>query len=250
VNPTLTPTPLANLRSLAGTPTAHGPVRENVLWRADDVTVAPREQLEALRASGLSTIVDLRSDQEIAATGPGHAPRLGLAVHHVPLSAASADPASVARSFSEITTAEQVGAWYAASIRDYAPALVGILRLIAEAPGGTLFHCAAGKDRTGMTAAAVLGVLGTPEEAIVADYARTDANMPGVMGRWGTRPVSPGIDRSVIPPAGHPLMGAKPAAMAATLEALDGAAGLASLLRSAGLDAGLEASLVERLVGR
>ncbi|WP_394160056.1 tyrosine-protein phosphatase [Galactobacter valiniphilus] len=250
MNATLAASPLANLRSLAGTPTAHGPIRENVLWRSDDVTVAPLAQIAGLRQAGLSTIVDLRSAQEVEATGPGHDAVLGLARHHVPLSDASADPASVARSFREISTAEQVGGWYAASIRGYAPALVGILRVFAEAPGGTLFHCAAGKDRTGMAAAAVLSVLGTPEEEIVADYALTHANMPGIMGRWGSGPVSPGVDRSLVPPVDHPLMGAHPEAMAATLAALDGAPGLVRVLRSAGLDGALEGALVERLVGR
>jgi protein-tyrosine phosphatase len=33
-----------------------------------------------------------------------------------------------------------------------------------------LFHCAAGKDRTGVLAAVVLGVLGVDEDVIVADY--------------------------------------------------------------------------------
>lgn len=216
---------------------AHGPIRQDVLWRADDVTVAPLAQLDSLRAAGLSTEMDLRSSQEIATTGPGHAPTLGLAVHHVPLSAASADPASVARSFREIRTPEQVGGWRAASIRDYAGALVGILRLVTQAPGRTLFHCAEGKDRARMTAAAVLSVLGTPEDDIVADYAPTHANMPGIKGRWGAEPVSPGVDRSLIPPLDHPLMGAHPEAMAATHTALDGTAGVVRMLRAAGLDA-------------
>lgn len=46
-----------------------------------------------------------------------------------------------------------------------------ILELALESPTHpVLFHCAAGKDRTGLAAAVILGVLGVPDETIVADY--------------------------------------------------------------------------------
>jgi protein-tyrosine phosphatase len=37
-----------------------------------------------------------------------------------------------------------------------------------------LFHCTAGKDRTGVTAMLLLGVLGVPDDLIVADYTLTN----------------------------------------------------------------------------
>jgi protein-tyrosine phosphatase len=45
---------------------------------------------------------------------------------------------------------------------------------IANAPeGGVLIHCAAGKDRTGLIAALLLGLVGVAPETIAADYALT-----------------------------------------------------------------------------
>ena len=47
------------------------------------------------------------------------------------------------------------------------------IELVAEAPGGVAYHCAVGKDRTGLLTALLLGALGVDEDTIVADYARS-----------------------------------------------------------------------------
>ncbi len=49
-----------------------------------------------------------------------------------------------------------------------------VLRTIAQAPGGVLFHCTAGKDRTGCTAALLLTLAGVGREDILADYQVTE----------------------------------------------------------------------------
>lgn len=46
-----------------------------------------------------------------------------------------------------------------------------------------LFHCTAGKDRTGLAAALLLDVAGADREAIVADYVLTEANLADGLGR-------------------------------------------------------------------
>jgi protein-tyrosine phosphatase len=49
-------------------------------------------------------------------------------------------------------------------------ALAASLRVIAEGEHAVVFHCAAGKDRTGILAALLLTTLGVPDDVIVADY--------------------------------------------------------------------------------
>ena len=51
-----------------------------------------------------------------------------------------------------------------------------------------VFHCAAGKDRTGVLAALVLDILGVDSDAIVADYVITADRMPMIMERYRTDP--------------------------------------------------------------
>ena len=54
----------------------------------------------------------------------------------------------------------------------------------ADDDHGVLIHCFAGKDRTGIVAALVLGVADVPDETIAADYAASAANMSGLFDEW------------------------------------------------------------------
>src|SRR5262249_40502205 len=58
-----------------------------------------------------------------------------------------------------------------------------VVTLLADAEAPAVFHCAAGKDRTGVVSAIVLGLLGVPDEVIVADYAATRESLDAIVGR-------------------------------------------------------------------
>jgi protein-tyrosine phosphatase len=51
---------------------------------------------------------------------------------------------------------------------------IGFMRTIAECDHAVVFHCAVGKDRTGIVAAMLLASLGVPDETIVNDYGLSD----------------------------------------------------------------------------
>jgi hypothetical protein len=55
--------------------------------------------------------------------------------------------------------------------------LVEALEAVATAPGAVVFHCTAGKDRTGVVAAVLLSVVGVADDAIVDDYGRSRDGM-------------------------------------------------------------------------
>ena len=60
-----------------------------------------------------------------------------------------------------------------------------VFRLMADNPEKTiLFHCAAGKDRTGMTAALLLMLAGVSKEDIILDYTVTRENLHSVLDRF------------------------------------------------------------------
>ena len=68
---------------------------------------------------------------------------------------------------------------------DRRPAAVGaIFTAIAEADGPVLFHCFAGKDRTGLVAAMLLSLAGVEPDAIGADYAETDVQLAERYEEW------------------------------------------------------------------
>ena len=60
---------------------------------------------------------------------------------------------------------------------------VQVFRLFFENSGAALFHCTAGKDRTGMVSMLLLELAGVPDEVIVADYAATERYMRPVFAK-------------------------------------------------------------------
>src|SRR5262249_52751885 len=62
-------------------------------------------------------------------------------------------------------------------------AIARVLRVLAVTDRPAVYHCAAGKDRTGVISAVLLGLLGVPDEVIVADYAATQENLDAIVER-------------------------------------------------------------------
>jgi protein-tyrosine phosphatase len=59
-----------------------------------------------------------------------------------------------------------------------------IIAAVAESEPGTLVHCHAGKDRTGMVTALLLGAVGVPDAVIAEDYALTSARIAHLVAEW------------------------------------------------------------------
>lgn len=168
-----------NLRDLGGIEIDGGVLRERLAIRTDDLALVTPEVADALVAEGLTAVVDLRSNDEVALSGRGPLAERRVAYHHIALMA------DVRESMREtpMFTHESMGESYVAMVDTAAPQLVTALNVIAYSPGATAFHCAAGRDRTGVLAAMLLLVLGASDDDIVADYARTGPNMDAIMHR-------------------------------------------------------------------
>jgi protein-tyrosine phosphatase len=173
-----------NLRDLGGIPVEGGVLREGLAIRTDDLAYVTDEVAAELVDAGLTAIIDLRSPLEVSVTGRGPLARHAISYHHLPLIADVAESVAEGRpAFSH----EGRGQMYVRMVEGAAPQLVTALNVMAYTPGTTAFHCAAGRDRTGVLAAMLLLALGAHDEAIVTDYARTGDNMVAIMRR--TRPV-------------------------------------------------------------
>jgi protein-tyrosine phosphatase len=170
-----------NLRDLGGTPIAGGVVRPGLAIRADDLSVIGPDDAAGLVEAGLTTVIDLRTNDEAEITGRGPLAGLAVAYHHLPLMASIGQgmPQDVAFAIDHV----QMGEMYAGMVERAASQLATALSIIALAPGATAFHCAAGRDRTGVLAALLLLTLGAADDDIVTDYARTDPNMPAIQQR-------------------------------------------------------------------
>jgi protein-tyrosine phosphatase len=164
-----------NFRDLGGYPAAGGrTIRWRRLFRADGLhrlTDADRGDLGQL---GLRTVIDLRSADEVIERGRIAWPAPGLAYHHLPMSDVLPDR-------EELPTwvdASYVAGRYAVLLGQGSRAITQTLGVLADPSAyPAVIHCAAGKDRTGILSAVLLGLLGVPDEAIVADYSLSSGAM-------------------------------------------------------------------------
>lgn len=165
-----------NVRDLGG---AHPSVRPGAFVRGDHVCYLREAGWDVLRAHGVRTVVDLRSESDKDRDRPFPDDLLRVAVD---LDGPDDTWWAPWRS------GPQFGSplYYRPHVEAFPERLAAALRAIAEAPpGGVLFHCMAGRDRTGMVAAALLHLLEVPVEAIVADYLASEPNLAAVHAEHG-----------------------------------------------------------------
>ncbi|WP_371433409.1 tyrosine-protein phosphatase [Novosphingobium sp.] len=165
-----------NFRDIGGYATADGRrVRRGMLYRSGVLTYLTPEDHAVVAPTGIRTIVDLRRDDEIDAeptTWTTPVRNLSWPLEEAVASSQRGAP------WEHSASGDEAREWM---VRSYATMkdwlvrpLRGIFDVLLEQQAPVLFHCAAGKDRTGFCAAMVLGLAGVDEDAIVADYALTD----------------------------------------------------------------------------
>ena len=167
-----------NVRDLGGVPLAGGGMtRFGALLRADNVGRLTPAGWRSLSGHGIARIVDLRWQEERADDPPRD---LEIEVVHVSL-LGRFDPSYSDDIDHYIEVGDPAGYWAAAYGRIVARhrANFGVaLAAIADAPDGpVLFHCTAGRDRTGLISALLLRLAGAPVDEIASDYAQSEANL-------------------------------------------------------------------------
>ncbi|MER7797288.1 tyrosine-protein phosphatase [Microbacterium sp. NPDC096154] len=171
-----------NLRDLGGTRVEGGEIRPGFAIRADDLSYVTDEIAADLVEAGLTSVIDLRSNVETRITGRGPLADHAVTYHHVSLLGDMRGAVSKEDFRSGDYRATYVP-MYVGMFEAGAPLIVNALAVMATAPGTVAFHCAAGKDRTGVLAASLLLALGADDDAIVEDYGRTGPNVGAIMAR-------------------------------------------------------------------
>ena len=133
-----------------------------------------------LRDLGLRTVVDLRTGTELERHGRGLL--IDEPVSHVHLSVLPIESGeSLAAPPPAGTDMADRYLWY---LEVGSPALAAALRLLADPESQPLvFHCAAGKDRTGVLSALALSCLGVGRDDIVEDYVETGVHLDLILER-------------------------------------------------------------------
>ncbi|MEO6122755.1 MAG: tyrosine-protein phosphatase [Ilumatobacteraceae bacterium] len=172
-----------NFRDLGGYPAAGGGrTRWGLVYRADGLHHLTQGDVVTLRDRGLGMVIDLRTDLEISERGRYPVDQHAVRFHHLPVQDRTWMPGEVP----EFDTAHEFLMWaYRDMLAVGAAKLAAGLMIIAEAQNTPLvFHCAAGKDRTGLLAALLLASLDVPADYIAADYGKTAEGMVRMRASW------------------------------------------------------------------
>ena len=205
---------LFNVRDLGGYATADGHhTRWRVLYRADGLNRADGQDLERLASLGLRTVVDLRTPGERTERGSFPVESVPVDYHHFPVLQQTWEGQVIDAS---VDGADFLTARYAEMLTQGAEAIAGALTVLADPRiYPAVFHCAAGKDRTGVLAALVLGLVGVPDETIAADYGLSRVGMQAMV-EW-IRVNRPEVADTMVDQPGV-LLEAPPRAMRALLD--------------------------------
>ncbi len=193
---------LANLRDVGAIPTTDGgAIQPGRLLRSDNLQTLTDGDIDTLLELGLTDVIDLRSDFEVTAEGPGPlTDHDGITIHQHSLfrewrEGVGEDKPDVrpevlpeeALPWVDLTPSVQldhpVASHYMSYLVDRPDSVLAALRAIGAAPGAALVHCAAGKDRTGTVVALALLVAGADREAVIEDYAASTERMEAIVGR-------------------------------------------------------------------
>lgn len=153
-----------NARDLGGLLATSGATRCGVIFRSAAPTTLDAAACAELTRLGISTFIDLRESSEWMSLPDGVCP--GVTVVHAPL------PIPYSLSAAD----------YLADLHADASMKL-VFETMANAPGGVLFHCTYGRDRSGVVAALLLRALGVNRADVLTDYSRTTEN-----GLGGTPP--------------------------------------------------------------
>ncbi|WP_285021517.1 tyrosine-protein phosphatase [Novosphingobium sp. fls2-241-R2A-195] len=176
---------LINFRDFGGLEAADGMrVRSDRLFRSGHLGWLDDVDARFMIDMDFDVVVDLRyAEERRKELSPWPEDRLARLIAHdgaanrdAPhfqiMRAADASIADIRRAYVGFYAALPFDRWYR-------PLFAEAVRRIASGEGRVLVHCTAGKDRTGTLVALLLALLGVDDEAILADYLRTQG-APGM----------------------------------------------------------------------
>ncbi|MEU7768213.1 tyrosine-protein phosphatase [Nocardia sp. NPDC049190] len=178
-----------NARDIGGLPTGDGKrTRFGVLFRSSTPQYATESDVRKLLDLGIDMVLDLRTPEQSLEGGHGLLPGAGIQCANLPITTDGKLPRGK-QNFTKLY-------FQSLTSKVSAQSIVRTVRyLIDPEQRAVMIHCIHGRDRTGILIALLLAAVGVRTEAIVHDYALTNANLhrlKGLPGNWGraTEPVA------------------------------------------------------------
>ncbi|MEV7417045.1 tyrosine-protein phosphatase [Streptomyces sp. NPDC089919] len=250
-------TGVRNFRDVGGLPAVDGRrVRTGLLFRSGHLAQATETDAEYLASLGLHTIFDFRNNADTSLEGADVA-LPGVLNINIPLS----DPAEGKQFWGMVRTgnldqltellgdgkaAARMSSSYRIMIEERTAEHSRVIHALAEDSVPALMHCAAGKDRAGLTIALTLLALGVEREAIVADY--LESNAPHRRYRVQRKPEADGGPSAEVMALLSPLFEARAEYLLTAFEAIEELWGTVDRYLAEGL--GLSPETLDRLRDR
>ncbi|AGW41056.1 hypothetical protein O159_09200 [Leifsonia xyli subsp. cynodontis DSM 46306] len=230
-----------NFRDVGGYPAEGGVVRSGRLFRSDGLARLGEAGKASLRELGVRVVIDLRDDFEVSLL-PDDLDGLDVEVLRLPVFEGSGA--------SQSTIGATLTGLYEKILLQHGDVVAAALRdVVGAGEEAVVVHCTAGKDRTGIVVALALLSVGVDRATVVADYARTEANLDGP---WlqGMLALASSHGIEVTPELRVIMAGSPPEALESALDLIEQRDGsVRAYLLHAGLDeielAALRSVLVE-----
>ncbi|MDR2212544.1 MAG: tyrosine-protein phosphatase [Pseudomonadales bacterium] len=157
----------SNFRDMGGYPAADGKtVRRGLLFRSAAPSSLSAEDEHYLAQFGFESVMDLRSSEEIELFPNRWAEHAGIDYYKHDYSIANLLPSQDG----EVPARIDLEQLYPSMPQTLQPQLKLYFTLLAEGKAPIMVNCSAGQDRTGITSALLLSVLGVPRQLVVEDY--------------------------------------------------------------------------------
>lgn len=192
----------SNTRDLGGLPTQFGQIKKGLLFRSGDLSQLIPTDIEHLNKLQITEIIDFRSQQEID-LAPNLLPESVQKVHHLPIYNAQMSGKGLMELIRNKDTKALDTALEVINqllVTNFQPEFTAFFKQIEKANAPVLFHCTAGKDRTGLAAALLLAALGASKEIILHDYLNSKHYLRSLQQNHATKLVAQGINAALLKP--------------------------------------------------
>ena len=183
-----------NARDLGGLPTSSGGfTRSGSIVRSGILSRATEAGWRSAYDAGIRTVVDLRNDDELSREVQAAPKPVGITTVQVPI-----DDVEDVTMWDSLNREGLSGTplYFAPFMEQKPKRCAAAIRAIANAaPGGILFHCGAGRDRTGLVAMLLLSLVGVTNEAIAEDYLLSAPEVSAILAADGRPDQNASIER-------------------------------------------------------
>ncbi len=175
-----------NFRDLGGYLTiANVTVKKDVLFRSDALTNLTPEDISTIINKNIRTVIDLRTKFEIEQGENKLAHLEGVDYYNISL---MDNVHSNEMNSLENTMPDSMGELYVSLLDNACSEIVAVFDIILNnSDYGTVFHCTAGKDRTGVIAALILDLLGVSFGDIIDNYIITEQLMEPIFTEMASK---------------------------------------------------------------